>query len=223
MVERSTQVSPRALSPIGIDRAHREHTALVYRTAEELRSAVAAYFRAGIAAGERCVYILSDSTLIEILDALDEEGVDVPGEASRGSFRIMRAEQIYLRSGSFDADRTIDLVRAALNDALADGHSGLRAAGEMAWALESGTSLAALVDYEKRLNTTVFPGGRLTGLCLYDARRFDAASIRAIELAHPLCLRDSGDASATLRGPGHRPMVSAVPETAQDNSFTQVR
>lgn len=220
MERRAEQVSP--LSPIGIDRAHREHTALVYRTAEELRSAIAAYFRAGIAAGERCVYILSDSTLIEILDALDEGGVDVPGEAARGSFRMMRAEQIYLRSGSFDPDKTIDLVREAVNDSLADGHSGLRAAGEMGWALDSGASLAALVDYEERLNPTVFSGGRLTGLCLYDARRFNAASIRAIEPAHPLCLGGSADPFANPKGPG-RLVVGRVPETAQNNSFTQVR
>lgn len=204
---------------------HRDHASLVYGTAPEQRLAIAAYVRAGLDRGERCVYILSDSALIEVVDALDEGGVDVPVEAARGSFRMLRAQQIYLRAGTFDASATIELIGAAVKDALADGYTGLRAAGEMEWVLGAGASLAALVSYEERLNTTVFAAGRLTGLCLYDSRRFRPDWLQAIERAHPRRLPETellpAAASRIMTHSSRQP--DHAPHTAQQASFSQVR
>lgn len=227
MVEqRAPAESVGGFDPFGVGQVRREHAALVYESAVQHRAAVAAYVKAGLEAGERCVYILSDSALIEIVDALHEGGVDVPGEAARGSFRVLRAQQIYLRSGSFDASTTIDLIRASLQEALADGYVGLRAAGEMGWALDGGVSFAALADYEDRLNSTVFPSGRLTGLCLYDAQRFPSESLRALEPAHPLVLDGRGASQSQVADtpPGRAAFAAErAGPASRDTSFNSAR
>lgn len=171
------------------------HAVLRYAGTAELRAAVARYIAAGLDHGERCIYVLGDRTLIELVDALDEGGVDVPQHAADGSLQIMRAQQVYGPSGSFDAQRTIDSFRKALHRALAEGFVGLRAAAEMSWALDGNTSMRELEAYEREVDR-IFVDGRYTRLCMYDAQRFGSAAAGAIERAHPAVLRAEGSPPA---------------------------
>lgn len=159
------------------------HAALSYSTADELRAIVGPYIAAGLEHGDRCVYILGDRSLVELVDGLDRAGIDVPKHSANGSLQIMRAQQVYLGPGRFHPGAVEEMVRGSLRSALGEGFLGLRAAGEMGWAL-SGTPLAELVDYELRIDRTLFIDRRLTGLCLYDDRRFGWEALAAIQAAH---------------------------------------
>jgi hypothetical protein len=172
----------------------------VYSRTEELNAIVARYLTDGLDHGERCVYILGDRSLIEVVDALDRAGIDVPRRAAEGSFQMLRAQQVYLESGTFDARSTIARVQDAVERARADGFAALRAVGEMGWAL-AGTPLSSLVDYERELDRSLrhlFAGETLSGLCAYDAHRFAPSSIRALTLAHRVAIRPFDRASASM-------------------------
>lgn len=156
---------------------------MAYSTADELRSIVAPFIAAGLDEGDRCVYILGDRSLVELVDGLDRAGIDVPKHAADGSLQILRAPQVYLGGGGFDPAAVVEQVRSTLRRSLAEGFLGLRAAGEMGWAL-SGTPMAELVEYELRIDRTLFMDRRLTGLCVYDDRRFGREVLAAIRAAH---------------------------------------
>jgi len=76
---------------------------------DHLRGEIAARPRGtsprGLDHGERGIYLLGDRPLIEVVDALDAGGVDVPQHAADGSLQILRAQRLCTRSGSFDARR----------------------------------------------------------------------------------------------------------------------
>lgn len=184
MLQNTSPIGRPALPPVRSSLIRRgSHSAMTYSSADELRSIVGPYVAAGLEHGDRCVYILGDRSLIELVDGLDRAGIDVPKHAADGSLQIMRAQQVYLGTGRFDPAALADLVQSILGRALREGFQGLRAAGEMGWAL-SGTPFAELVEYELRLDRTLFLDRRLTGLCLYDDRRFGWEALAAIRAAH---------------------------------------
>ncbi len=162
-----------------------EHLCLIYDDPSGKLAAVAAYVRAGLQRGERCVYIADDRTCEQVVDALVAEGVDVAAERARGAFSLLTKRETYLRSGTFDPQAMIALLREATDEAIAAGFCGLRATGEMTWALGVEPGCDRLIEYEALLND-FFPGSRALGLCQYNLRRFPPATIRDVLRTHPM-------------------------------------
>src|SRR5262249_37057705 len=120
------------------------------------------FLRAGLAQGERCVYIADERTTEEVAQALAAGGVNVPGECARGALELLTRRESYLRSGRFDPRRMIEFLGQAVEEALAAGFAGLRATGEMTWALGAEVTSECLLEYEALLND-FFPGRRALG------------------------------------------------------------
>lgn len=165
------------------------HAVLRYSSAMQLRTAVVRYIAAGLEHGERCIYVLNDRSLIEVVDALDAGGIDVPQHAADGSLQILRASHVYTPTGAFDPRETLGRVRSSIRRALDDGYVGLRAAAEMGWAIASKTPVSVLAEYEREVDRTMFQGGRFTGLCLYDEKAFPPADLAELERPHTGALR----------------------------------
>ncbi|HET7700921.1 MAG TPA: MEDS domain-containing protein [Candidatus Limnocylindria bacterium] len=184
-------VQQEIVAPPEAGRLRGVHACMPYRSAAERRAAAGAFLAAGLRLGERCVYIAGDRWPIEIVDALDEAGIDVPRSAAMGALRILRAQQAYMRSGSFDPDAMMRLLRSAVADAAASGYYGLRIAGEMEWAVGPGMAPDPLLEYERRLARDVFSAGRLTGLCLYERDRFAPELLDELASVHPVIVDPS--------------------------------
>lgn len=169
------------------------HACLVHSDREELNAAVVTYVAEGLDQGERCLYILSERSLIEVVDVLGSGGIDVPQRAAEGSLQIFRAQQLYLVDGVFDGGATIVLLARAVDRARADGFVGLRAVGEMGWA-RAASATAALLAYERRLDRELrsrYDARELSGLCVYDTRLFDPTTVRAVVAAHRVVVAPS--------------------------------
>lgn len=179
-----------------------EHACLLSSGREASLAEAAAFIRAGLERGERCMFILSESSLVEVVDALDRCGIDVPARAADGALMIVRAQQLYLRTRPFRPEAVIELVTLAIAEARRAGYAGLRAAGEMGWASSRDVGPDALLRYERGLNETVFRGGRVTGLCLFDTDVVGDDLARDLAEAHPIVFgaRPRGRTASTQRG-----------------------
>jgi hypothetical protein len=64
------------------------------------------------------------------------------------------------------------------------GYTGARSCAEMSWALKRGPGYDRFLEYEARLNLIV---GTFffVGMCQYDARRFDGATLFDVLKLHP--------------------------------------
>ncbi|MCC6553325.1 MAG: MEDS domain-containing protein [Polyangiaceae bacterium] len=163
------------------------HLCLVYESVEEQLAAVVPFIKAGLARGERCVYIADDRSVAEIHLALSQAGVDVARELSRGALSILTKREAYLRSGTFDPDAMIAFLRASMEQAVADGFTGLCATGEMTWALGPEIGNERLIEYENLLNQ-FFPGSRAHAVCQYNRHRFRPDIIRDVLRTHPVAV-----------------------------------
>ena len=167
-----------------------DHACAFYASDDERRRAVVAFARAGLAKNERLIYLASDRREDEVFADLALATEDVRSRADAGQVRVLFAGDRYAPGGGFDQGETIASMVADSEVALDDGWSGLRVAGEMSWALDAGLDPRVLADYERGVDDAI-SHSRLTGLCLYDTRRFDQQLIRDTGHLHPLVLCES--------------------------------
>lgn len=163
------------------------HLCLVYESTEEQLAAVVPYVKSGLARGERCVYIADDRAVEEIELALAQAGVDLARERRRGALIILTKRDAYLRSGAFDPEAMIALLREMIERSLEDGFAGLCITGEMTWALGPEAGNERLIEYESLLNGFL-PGTRARAVCQYNRRLFPPAITRDVLRTHPVAV-----------------------------------
>ena len=165
---------------------HGDHACPVYQSDEEQVDVAVAFLQIGLRRNERCVFAGSRDVLARMRAALADAAVDVAAETQRGALHLLADDETYLRTGKFDPDEMLELVASLESGAIADGYAGLRAVGEMSWAL-TGCTEQELVDYEVRLNRFI-KGRRTLALCQFDRRRFHASFIHDIIRTHAIVL-----------------------------------
>ena len=160
------------------------HVCLIYENEEQRQKIVSGYLVAGIKRGELVRYFTDKTTPEEIRSWLLELGVELAEAEKAGSFGIAKAENAYCPDGQFKPQKMIDGSILRYDQAKKAGYSGSRACGEMSWALKNIPGSDQLLEYEVLLNTvtTSFPH---SGMCQYDARLFDGATLYNVLKVHP--------------------------------------
>src|SRR5881394_2630028 len=110
-----------------------DHVCLVYDDPTDQLPVLVPYFREGLLAGERCVWVLDDLSPDDAMHALDEARLDVGRHLRDGSLRLWtRADW---RPGELVPSRRLSEVRGIEQEALRDGFQGIRFGIEMTWIL----------------------------------------------------------------------------------------
>ncbi len=164
-----------------------DHLCLVYRSAAEQTAALIPFFKAGLAAGERCLFVGHGTSGRRLEHALQEAGVDVQGECDRGALVFVTQRDNWLPGGRFDPGAMMDALRQTEQQALDDGFSGLRATWNMGWVLEGTPGADRLVEYEAHLNRFL-AGSRTCALCRYSRESCSPELIENALQTHPLAV-----------------------------------
>jgi signal transduction histidine kinase len=159
-----------------IERQHANHICLVYERVAEARTAVVAFFAAGLAAAERCLYQGDGGSWRRIERTLAAAG------QQRGRFAL--GDIAIPRDGGPSA--WVDLLHDAERQALVDGFRGLRVSWEMPPAPGTG-QLPELVEIEEALDRAL-AGTRITLLCRYSRQRSSAALLQRAMPRHPAAM-----------------------------------
>ena len=148
-----------------------EHICALYETEDEQIAVAAEYLADGLRSGERAFYIAeSDAALGRFRAALNRLGINAAAMAKRGSLVEATHDEAHLADGYFDSERMLGLLNEAIETALNDGFSGLRACGDMSWLLKEPEGADQVVEYEALLNQ-FFHGVPGAAMCQYDLRR----------------------------------------------------
>ena len=149
------------------------HVGAFYRSLEERDAILKAFYEKGLASGDPCILVCPKDSRTGYLAAFKKSGLPAARALKSGQFRIVDAEEFYLRKGVFDPDRIIAATRLLVRD-LKPGQT-LRSAGDMSWTLLAGVAPEEAAAFEERLNREIFAHYPVAGLCLYDMRRFGFA------------------------------------------------
>jgi hypothetical protein len=160
------------------------HLCLIYDSEEQRRKIVSGFLAAGVERGELVRYFADATTPEEVRAWLLEMGVELRKAEEDGAFGIIKAESAYCPSGRFVPREVIENMVSRYAMARKAGYGGSRACGEMSWALRDIPGADRLLEYEARINmiTETFP---YIGMCQYDARLFDGATLFRVLQVHP--------------------------------------
>jgi hypothetical protein len=160
------------------------HICLIYENEQQRQKIVSEYIAAGIRQGEVVRYFTDQTMPESVRSWLLELGVELSEVEQNGSFGISIAENAYCPDGQFEPQKMIDRAVQRYGIAQKAGYTGSRACGEMSWALKDIPGSDRLLEYEVLLNTITssFPHN---GMCQYDARLFDGATLFNVLQVHP--------------------------------------
>ena len=157
---------------------------LIYTSETERRRILEKYMAAGMADGERMVYLADVITEAELDLMLGDMGVDAGDGEVADRLEVWRAESIYCPEGCFSPERMLDFLRNIQEETAAAGLPCLRATGEMSWALRGIPGSERLMEYESKVNTLLETNPFLA-ICQYDARKFDGRTLYHVLQVHP--------------------------------------
>ena len=112
----------------------------------------------------------------------------------------------------------VDSLVAQVDHALADGFSGLRASGEMTWAIDTPHALAQLTGYEAGLHENF--AAKLTGLCQYDVTRFAPSVVSDMIRIHPKIIANGRLSENPLHAKPQEVLSGTLPEVSLNHLFS---
>jgi len=199
-----------------------DHLCLIYHSAAEQTAALVPFLKAGIAAGERCVFVGHGTSARRVERALLSAGLDVNAECERGALLFLTQREDWLPHGRFDPGAMMDLLRQAEQQALDDGFSGLWATWNMSWILEGTSGADRLVEYEAHLNRFL-AGSHTCALCRYSREGSPAALIQDALHTHPLAVLGDQVCPNSYYEPPEMVLGDRSPEERIDWMMARVR
>jgi hypothetical protein len=157
---------------------------LIFDSEEQRRKIVSEYLAAGLEHGELVRYFADTTAPEDVRAWLQEFGVELSKAEEAGAFGITKAESAYCPNGRFVPEEVIENMVSRYAVAKKAGYRGSRACGEMSWALRDIPGAERLLEYEVRINT-ITETSPYIGMCQYDARRFDGATLFKVLQVHP--------------------------------------
>ncbi len=198
-----------------------DHLCLIYHSAAEQTSAVVDFLKAGLAAGEQCLFLGHATSSRRLVHALGMAGVDADAEGNRGALLLLTRREDWLPGGRFEPRAMIDLLRHAERRALNAGFSGLRVTWNLCWLLEESPGADRLTEYEAQL-TRVLAGSRTCVLCRYSHDACPAATIQEALHTHPLAVLGEQICSNAYYEPPEMVLGGRSPEERIDWMMAQL-
>ena len=165
--------------------SHQRHICLFYLNPDEQWQMLRPYILASLNTQVPVLYIQDSALPYRLLEFLRAEMLPLEELIERDLLRLLPPTQTYLLGGSFEVQRMLSFIEAAILGALAVGYTSILIIGEMSWSLEVGLEAEQLKSYEALLNPIVEKYPAATIICQYDLRRFDGSSVLDALLTHP--------------------------------------
>lgn len=163
------------------------HFCQFYTTQKDLLDVLVPYFRAGLEHNELCVWVTSDFLTREDAIAALQKGV--PGFSNylaKGQIEIFPYTDWYLKGGSFDLKRTLNMWMEKHDDALSRGFAGMRVSGNPYW-IDNKKDWDDFACYEAEINN-VIGGTKLLVLCTYSLKKCGVVEILDVVKNHEFAL-----------------------------------
>jgi len=160
------------------------HMCLIFDEEEYRRKIVSEFLAAGLKQGEQVRYFTDVNTAEDVLSWFSDIGVEIPQVGPDEPLVMFSAEKAYCPNGRFDPLEVIELMKARYAKAEQLGYSGTRGCGEMSWALKGIPGSDRLIEFEALINVAS-ETNQFFGICQYDARLFDGATLLKVLEVHP--------------------------------------
>ena len=171
-----------------------DHICVFYEEETPLLEFLVAYFLEGLRKGERC-FCAQTPQMARRLDASIRAHCQKTGEAvPANGLELHTTDEVYFAHGAFNPAALMQLLQASIADALNQGFSGIRMAGEMGFAAAGRCECDQLFEYEK-LVQEAFPSQPVIGVCQYRVKAFTPEVLQSVLMFHKKALANTMSSS----------------------------
>jgi hypothetical protein len=170
----------------GIEVQLGDHICGLYSGPRQRDEVLMPFLEAGLVAGEKCICVVDGSDPSEIIASLGRQ-VDASACCANKQLDVIRASDIYLRSGRFSAQEIVGSWKAAISEVMYDGRFDVARAVET-WSLRDvvpNTRELLLLEAQMNRFLPLYPQ---VILCLYDIDRFGGGIVVDLLKTHPWML-----------------------------------
>ena len=161
------------------------HFCGLYETEAERDAILMGYLAQGMLAGDLQCYVPVERTPDDFLHEFPKHCPHCQQHmADPRLLQMHSAKALYYPDGKFSPWAMDDSLNAVFEKSQRDGKRNVRAAAEMAWALEAIPGVDNLMAYESRLNYFIAAKPWIS-ICLYNVTKFDGKTIMQVLQTHP--------------------------------------
>ena len=170
----------------GIEAALGDHICGLYSNQVQRDQIMLPFLEAGLAAGDKCICVVDGTDPKDVVAALSADA-DAAKCVANKQLEVIRAPDMYMRSGGFSADEVIGSWKAAMSDVMYDGRFDVVRAVETWSRRDVVPDMDELMVLESEMNRflPLFPQ---VVVCLYDIGRFGSGIIVDLLKTHPRML-----------------------------------
>jgi len=159
-----------------------DHVCLLYDENADRDSYVGDFVRAGLEAGDKVLWV-ADGGAAEATELMAARDFDVSEFLASGQLVVKDRTETYLGSGRFDAQATLNCIRAEARESEAEGYPSIRITGDLSWASPDVAGPPGLREYECAVDELLRDTGYI-GVCQYDTRQLAPAALTSAVQAH---------------------------------------
>ena len=166
-----------------------DHLCALYAGSLQRDRILIPFLSEGLRAGHKCICVVDGTDPAEVVAALETEIVidgDRPGGTGK-QLDVIRASDIYLRSGAFSASEIIGSWKAKMSEVMYDGRFDVVCAAETWSQRDVVPDMHELLTLESEMNRYL-PLYPQVILCMYDVERFGGGLVVDLLKTHPRIL-----------------------------------
>ena len=165
-----------------------DHVCAIYDDRREGLFSIVAFIASGLGENERCLYVTNDATTEAALGALQNGGLEAKNTIMDGRLKLYTKPEAHLEGYQFDPGRAVQFLIEAADESEEEGFRGMRSVIEMTSKVGEDPEIEGLLEYENKLNSSLYPNHAAAGLCQFDLRRFPPSAVQNILYTHPKVL-----------------------------------
>jgi anti-anti-sigma factor len=164
-----------------------DHACWVYDDATSFAVAARAYLIAGLARGDRLLWVGNDPT--QAMELPDAERL-----VADGTLHVRPVAGTYESTERFRPEQQLAFYDAVTRQAIDDGYRGLCVVADVTDLVTDASRRADFVRWEHLADRFIAGGSGMSAMCAYDRSRLSDAALADVESVHPL-VRPPADAA----------------------------
>lgn len=145
------------------------------------------FIKDGFACGDKAIHVVNPNQRLDHMQRLAAVGIDAARAQQTGQFELKTNTEVYLRDGSFDKDRMVEVFEQVASASVKAGFPRSRIVCRMDWVVERGSYAHDVVAFESRVNE-VWDRHEDAVICTYYLKKFGGDTVIDILRTHPMVI-----------------------------------
>ena len=163
------------------------HVCAFFNSDEEEYRVLLPFIKDGFECGHKAIHVVNPEQRNDHLNRLIAAGIDTAAAEQSGQLELKTNTEAYLRDGHFDKDRMVEVFEQLASGNAKGGFPLSRIVCRMDWAVEGGSYVDDVVEFESRVNE-VWNRHEDAVICTYYLRKFGGDNVIDILRTHPMVI-----------------------------------